>query len=344
MKKMPYAIIFIIILAILVFAGCKTMVNTSSESESEEQTVSETESEEISSTEDVFENLDIESLTDENGETLFSDEEISSMKEEYSSIAEELSSSIAAESSAQEEPGSSSSGSSSSSETTTKAQSSETTTKKSGSSETTTKKSEETTTKAPAVSINEYDVMRSGRFYMDGTMYADGEANPVTLAVSDDLVYMQTTMDGATMGFLISSGSTYLLNPTEKTYCEFGSILSGILSQAGMMSQEEIMEYINEMGFSTMEDLSKADQTSNATMNGTACKVYVFNKSDGTKTRVFMNGNELLGFEMLATDNTVDTATYINTITQDIPTLPPADYTKQNIITFMTSMEAIMGE
>ncbi|MBQ7638006.1 MAG: hypothetical protein IJS90_03795 [Clostridia bacterium] len=354
MKKMPYAIIFIVLLAVLVFAGCKTMISTSSETDTQDEEITETEPEETVSTQDPLADLNIEELTDENGETLFSPEEISSMQEEYSSMLAEMSSSTttsgsqdqtaAADTSTTEKSGASST-TRSSSENTTKSQAAETTTKPSSSSrETTTKRNEENTTKAPVNNTSEYDILRSGHFYMDGTMYADGESNPVTLAVGDDLVYMQTTMDGATMGFLISGSSTYLLNPTDKTYCEFGAILSGILSQAGMMSQDEIMEYINEMGFSSMGDLNKADQVSNATLNGTACKVYIFNKSDGSKTRVFMNGNKLLGFEIVSADNQVETATYLKTITSTIPTLPPKDYTKQNIVSFMTSMDSLIQD
>ncbi|MCH5198883.1 MAG: hypothetical protein J1E34_08260 [Oscillospiraceae bacterium] len=318
MKKMPYAIIFIIILALLVFAGCKTLVDTPSESDNSGESSSDAEE---SSSNDIF-----EGLTDENGNPIFSEEELSSLQEEYSSIYNELSSSAAEEDKSSSEAPSS------------EAPSSETP------SQTTTAPADETSTSAPEPGVNDYDILRSGKFYMDGTMYADGESNPITLAVGDNLVYMQATMDGASMGFLISGGSTYLLNPAEKTYCEFGSLLSGILSQAGMMSQEEIMEYINEMGFSSMDDLSSADEKNSASLNGKACTVYIFNKSDGTKVRVFMDNNRLLGFEIVSIDGVVDSATYINSISADIPVLPPQNYTKQNILTFMTSMESLFDD
>lgn len=308
MKKMPYAIIFIIIVALLVFAGCKMFSNEPSDNDSTDGSISQ--SEEFSS-DDISDNV--------------SDTEASSTGDESSSSEEPSQSTSGEEQPSSEQP--------SSSAPTTDAPT-----------EPTASQPQESTTAEPQPGANEYDVLTSGKFYLDGTMYAAGEANPITLAVGDDLVYMQTTMDGATMGFLISSGNTYLLNPAEKTYCEFGSILSGLLSQAGMMSQEEIMEMINDMGFSTMDPLSAADQTSSATLNGKACTVYVFNKSDGTKTRVFMDGNKLLGFEIVGTNDVVDSATYINNISADIPTLPPKDYTKQNILTFMTSMESILGD
>lgn len=296
MKKMPFAFIFIVIFSLLVFAGCKVLVKTPSDNPgTEDPSYSENYSAD-------------ENFTDEDGETLFSDNETSS---------------------SENEPGSTSgAGSTSPSD------------KNEG---TTGNQTEESNTAGAGVSVNEYDVLRSGQFYMEGSLYADGELGPMAIAVGDGLVYMQTSMDGLAMGFLISGGNTYLLNSSDKTYCEFGSLLSGVLAQAGMMTQEEIMGLMSEMGFSTMDDLSEADEVNNATLNGEACTVYIFNRPDKTKTRVFMDGDHLLAFEVVNSRDIVESATYINKITADIPALPPSDYTRQNIIAFLTSMESVLG-
>ncbi len=93
-----------------------------------------------------------------------------------------------------------------------------------------------------------------------------------------------------------------------------------------------------------MEDLSQADSKTTGTIGSTNCDVYIFNKTDGTKTRVYMNGNKLMAFEMISKDGNVDSATYITTLSENVPKLPPADYTKQNVISFMSSMESVLGE
>lgn len=367
MRKMPYAIIFIIILAILVFAGCKAFSGNSTTDPAEEASTSDPAGESESG--DVLETIlsGIENLTDDQGQTLFSGDDISS-------LYEDLSSSIAAEesaSAAESEASSLSAATDSSTEVpageptsegvqqteapteapaeTTAETPADSTTE--APAESTTQATAESTTETPAESTtaavptaNEYDILRSGSFYMDGTMYSDGENNPVTLAVSDDLVYMQATMDGMTMGLLVQDKKTYLLNPPTKTYCEFGSVLSGVLKKAGMMSEDEIKEFIDSMGFSTMEDLDQADSVTTGTIGSTTCDVYIFNKDDGTKTRVYLNGEHLLAFEVVDENGTVTSATYINTLTADIPKLPPEDYEKQNALNFIMSMEDMMDE
>ena len=350
MRKMPYTLIFLAILVLLVFAGCKAFTpKTNDETEpSTEESVTEVSVTEESTT--LPENP--EAVTNAAGQTIYTPEEASSIREANSSIAQSAAqtSSGAATSAgattaqnnnaATQNSGTTTQATTAAQQTTRAAQTPTTTTKPSGSGETTTKSNGG----AASTGKNEYDILRSGKFYLVGSMYSEGENNPITLGVGDNLVYMQATMDGATMGFLVSNKKTYLLNPDQKTYCEFGSMMSSLLQQAGMMSEDEIMGYIDEMGFSTMDDLSQAESKTTGTIGSTNCDVYVFSKSDGTKTRVYMNGNKLMAFEMLNKDGLVDSATYITTLSETVPKLPPADYTKQNVISFMSSMESVLGE
>ena len=331
---MPYAIIFIVILAILVFAGCKALSGDKTTDPGEDASVTEAAPGAVSTTDPLDQILGgIENLTGEDGSTLFSDDDISSLHDELSSQLEEESRSEAA--AATRTPDESESADEPAGDNGTETQTPDETTSAAAPAETTT---------AAKPTSNEYDILRSGSFYMDGTMYADGENNPVTLAVNDDLVYMQATMDGMTMGLLVQDKKTYLLNPPTKTYCEFGSVLSGVLKKAGMMSEDEIKEFIDSMGFSTMENLDNADSVTTGTIGSTPCDVYIFNKDDGGKTRVYLNDGHLMAFEKVDADGTVSSATYINTLTAEIPKLPPEDYTKQNALSFVMSMEEMMGD
>lgn len=336
MRKMPYAIIFIVLFAILVFAGCKALSGDKNTTEPEE--TAEITTEEPSETNPLDPILNgIEGLTGEGGETLFSSDEVSSLYEELSlSLAAEESEAAAhPETTQPAEPTSESA--SAPAETTTAAPTPDETTTASAAPETTTAASASPTS-------NEYDILRSGHFYLDGSMYSEGKNNPVTLAISDDVVYMQATMDGMTMGLLRANKKTYMLNPPTKTYCEFGSVFSGVLQKAGLMSEEEIKDFIDSMGFSTMQDLDEADSVTTGTIGSTACDVYIFNKDDGTKTRVYLNGEHLTAFEVVGADGAVVSATYITTLTSEIPQLPPNDYTKQSAINFIMSMEEMMDD
>ena len=110
------------------------------------------------------------------------------------------------------------------------------------------------------------------------------------------------------------------------------------------MSEDEIKDFIESMGFSTMQDLDEADSVTTGTVGSTECDVYIFNKDDGTKTRVYLNDGHLKAFEVLGTDGAVASATYITTLTSEIPPLPPEDYTKQSAVSFIMSMEEMMGD
>lgn len=355
MRKMPYTLIFIIILILVVFAGCKAFSHKTDDAEGTDPAVTEINASEESTTAPTDSTTlpaEPEKVTNAAGETVYTPEEVSSIYVELSSSAQAASEAATA----------TNSGTTASPAGTTAAPTTNNNTKTT-TAPATTKKTETTTktggnptppaTTAPNTTAanntnakpkDEYDILRSGKFYLSGSMFSNNETNPVTLAVGDDLVYMQATMDNMTMGFLISDKKTYLLNPSQKTYCEFGSMMSGLLQQAGMMSEDEILEYIDDLGFKEMQDLSKADSKTTGTINNTNCDVYIFNKTDGTKTRVYMNGTHLAAFEIVNTNGVVDSATYITTLTDSIPMLPPADYTKQNIISFMTSAEEMMGD
>lgn len=340
MRKMTFPLIFLAILAILVFAGCKAFSHTPDDDtdlSSEESVTSASIAEESATFP-----LNPEAETNEAGSTVYTPEEASSIREALTSIAQSSAAASESQSAANASSAAATTAPSSTAAPTTAAP-----TTTAAPSTTAAQTPPQTTTQAASgtrTGKTEYDILRSGKFYLDGSMYADGETNPITLAVSDDLVYMQATMDGATMGLLVADKKTYLLNPVQKTYCEFGSMMSSLLQQAGMMSEDEIMEFIDNMGFTKMEDLSKADVVTTGTIGSVNCDVYIFNKSDGTKTRVYMNGDRLVALETVDAAGVVDSATYITTLTDNVPTLPPRDYSKQNVLSFISSMEEILGD
>lgn len=312
MKKMWYTFIFIIILALLVFAGCKMFSNGGSdESEPDEGTVSE-------SVEATSENVS---------------EEVSSQDESTSEASVPVTES--------QQP---SENDSTSDEQTSEA-ATDPTTPPTSASEPSSVPPEENTSAAPLapVACAQYDVMRSGSFYMKGVMNDGTEQNGIILAVSDTILYMESSMDGVSMGLLQSDDSTYLLAPKSKTYCEFGSVLSSILQEAGMMSKEELREMVDKMGFKEMKPLSEAKDVQDATVNGVACKAYVYDKEDGGTSHICISGDRLVAIEKYNADGTFDSATYVDEITASIPTLPPTDYKKQNLFSFMASMQGDLG-
>ena len=319
MKKMPYAIIFVLIVCILVFAGCKHFSGGEDSTDEPIETTEETPG----------------TPTTLPGETT-SDEIVTldpgTLPGETTTVPGETSTDVTGTTG-------------------------EETTVPGDAATTTANAPEGTATTAPAPAVTaspvpavpegktEYDVMRSGTFFMRGSMNDGRETTPLVLAVKadDGTMYMESSMDNAAMGFLITEKKILLLNPQAKAYCEMGGVLQSILKEAGMPTQEEMQAKIKEMGFTEMPELSKAAKVEDGAVNGVPCRIYTFNKEDGGATRVYLNGAKLLCFERLLKGGGLDSATYVTELTSAVPQLPPADYEKQNVVKFMTSMESLIG-
>ena len=337
MKKMWYTIVFILVLALLVFAGCKAFkLGGDDTDETDEPTVSDV-SEDGSTTLPA----DPENATDAEGNPLYTPEEIASIRAALEASEKEEQQGELDSSASEPAASESDSSESNTDESSSAQQPADGTTE--GTTEGTTAKEEPSSAPPANVSCKEYDALRSGKFYLEGSMQSEGVNNPITLAKGDNVGYMQATMDGVSMGILVKDGDTYLLNTQNKTYCEIGSVMGSILEQAGLPGEEELTSMINEMGFSSMKDLSEADSISKGTLGSTSCSIYTFNKEDGSKTRVYVKGDRLLALEILAANGKVDTATYFTKITSTIPQLPPSDYSKENLLTFITNIESQLG-
>lgn len=196
----------------------------------------------------------------------------------------------------------------------------------------TTTKGNEPATQAPAPAANEYDIFRSGTFYAKGQMKDEEGVNPLEMAITPNSIYMLTKFEDTDMAILVSSGTTYLIYPQGKAYLEMSSM---VMNMMGMNADDMLNS--DELGFSDMEPLSKAQSTSKATMGGQNCTVYSFNKEDGSVSKVYMNGNKLVAVEAYEGTKVVS-ATYFESITGNVPAdkiNPPASYKKTGLFDFM---------
>ena len=177
-----------------------------------------------------------------------------------------------------------------------------------------------------AASSAQYDILRSGTFYLEGSMSDGGAFLPLKLGVSSSLVYLESTVDGVTLGYLASGKNIYVLNPAKKNYCKVSGLTASLLGGEELMSEAELRSYIDELGISSMKNLSQANDVQDAMLNSTPCTAYTFNNANGTKTRVFISGSRLLGFDLINAAGQLDTRILIDSITATVPTLPPKDY------------------
>ena len=191
----------------------------------------------------------------------------------------------------------------------------------------------------PASGSTEFDILRSGNFYASGSMTDEAGTNqPLELALTSSSVYMLTKFEGVDMGILQKDGKLYMIYPAKQVYMEMSSVIMGMMG----MSSDDLLD-ISELGFADMKPLSEADAVADAEFNGTACKMYTFNKSSGSRTVVYMNGSKLLGFEDVSSSGT--STTIISSISSNVPAdkcSPPSGYKKTNMISFMKEIESIM--
>ncbi len=338
MKKMPYTIIFIVVLVLLVFAGCMHfqkelpgMPTDATEEDagnlsdvsvpSETQPGALTDAEAQAAVSEFVSEMEAEK--DENGVTVYSPADVSKAAEEYSeavkiaqiapiTVPDTTQAPVAVQPTQGAQP-------------TQTVQPTQPT---------------QNTQPAPA-GVSEYDILRSGRFYCTGSMVDSTGSSPLEIAVTDNTVYMLTKFESVDMGMLISNGKTYMIYPEKKAYMKISALMMKMMG----MDESEMLSSAD-LGFSDMESLDKASSVADGALNGQACKVYTFQKSDGSKTVVYINGSRLLGFEAFDTAGNYSTGTYINSITANVPAdkmNPPADYKEMGMTSFMALLSDVLS-
>lgn len=191
--------------------------------------------------------------------------------------------------------------------------------------------SEEETTKKEATQntdkpfSNEYDILRSGNFYITGSMVdSSGIDSPLEMAVTDNSVYMLSEFSaGVDIAMLVSDGNVYMIYPDKAAYLE---VNDSIMSMMGLTVEDMIGD--GAVDFSTFGSIDDAYKTGEAVSGGQKCTVYHIKEDDG-EMRVYMNGDKLIRFASYSQDGKFLSATDVKTITHNVPAskkAPPADY------------------
>ncbi len=190
----------------------------------------------------------------------------------------------------------------------------------------------------PVTGSTQYDILRSGKFYLVGSSVSGGVASPMTMGIDGNTVYMAITDGGISMGYLVKGSDIYLLNTAAKIYWKPNLLEKGVLKAAGMPDAAEVKKEVSEFGFTSLKPLSAANTVARGTVNGVACTAYIFNMSDGSKYRVYINGQRLLALESLSAAGVQEMYLRVDSISATLPTLPPSNYTKVTAARFMASV------
>lgn len=190
---------------------------------------------------------------------------------------------------------------------------------------------------------SEFDVLKSGTFYMKGGMTdSSGALSPMEIAMTPSSMFVLSDFNGASMGILIKDNSVYMIYEDEKAYLELSD---SIMQMAGLDINE--LTSSGSIDFSSLGSLSEAQSVTQEEYNGRTCQVYHFENTESGEKRIYMDGTKLIRIAMYSTSGKFVSATEIDSISSSVPagkSSPPSDYKAYKGITGMISFMTLIGD
>lgn len=216
-----------------------------------------------------------------------------------------------------------------------------------------TDKTEETTSSksdsqiSQPTSVGDYDILRSGTFYVKGSMVdATGIDTPMEWARTPESFYAVSDFEGAQMGMLIKGKEMYMIYHEKKSYLKMSE---EIMKFANLDVSEFTEAADSQFNFSTWQTLDKADKTTSAVHKGHNCTVYHFTSDTGSEKRIFVDGNKLVRIANFSSSGEFLSAMDIDSVSAELPAgtyAPPSDYKAYEgitgIVSFMLLFKDVM--
>lgn len=157
------------------------------------------------------------------------------------------------------------------------------------------------------------DLFIGGKYYLEGTIYSDGEAMPVTMSTDGVNVQLTANISGISFGVLVLGDKTYAVLPRTNQYTELSDMLIKALGIEDSISVSEFQDIRNE------ESDDTADVTQYAvTINGDPglCTIYTY---DDTIVKLYSIGDKLIQVENYDLNGTMTMQIVVDSITSQIP-------------------------
>ena len=183
----------------------------------------------------------------------------------------------------------------------------------------------------PAVR-SDYDVLRSGRFYLQAEETSSDGVMAVHMAMDGPgTFYSGSTVDGVSLGVLVRDGRVTLISDRHKTY----TTPTDAELAALQISAETFTDMARDLNENTFPALSNADEIGDSSFGGKACRVYTFRSEDRVLS-VYMKDLTLLGMVRIEGNKTY--VMRVIKVSPDFPTLPPEGYRSRLFAAFMLDM------
>ena len=154
----------------------------------------------------------------------------------------------------------------------------------------------------------------SGKYYLEGVVYSEGEAMPVLLATDGSNYQFTANYSGIAFGMLILEGSTYVVLPKTNQYTELSDTLIKALDLDSGLSVNDFQLIVDEGNDNSTASLSQYS----VTINGDAglCTVYTFEDSE---FKLYSIGDNLIQIENYDKDGAMIMQIVVDELTAQIP-------------------------
>lgn len=154
----------------------------------------------------------------------------------------------------------------------------------------------------------------SGKYYLEGTIYSDGEAMPVAMSTDGTNVQLTANISGLSFGVLVLGDKTYAVLPRTNQYTELSDMLIKALGIEDSISVSEFQDIRNE---DPGDDSAEITQYA-VTINGDPglCTIYTY---DDTIVKLYSIGDKLIQVENYDLSGAMTMQIVIDSITSQIP-------------------------
>ncbi|MBR5234558.1 MAG: hypothetical protein IKW03_10135 [Clostridia bacterium] len=157
------------------------------------------------------------------------------------------------------------------------------------------------------------DLFIGGKYYLEGTIYSEGEAMPVAMATDGTNVQLTANISGISFGVLVLGDKTYAVLPKANTYTELSQMLINALGIEDSINVSEFQDIRNDQG-DTDADITQYSVSINGDPG--LCTIYTY---DDTIVKLYSIGDKLIQVENYDLSGAMTMQIVVDSITSQIP-------------------------
>lgn len=190
---------------------------------------------------------------------------------------------------------------------------------------------------------NEYDIYRSGSFYIKGSLFDGVSRQPMEIGMDGDVIYMTTEYKGAQIAGQLVGQDLYMIIPSEECFHKMDKTELEALE----MNERDLIP-IDPRNFRELPSLQDADSITEGICNGRPCILYSFDMPNGCRFVVAMDGDKLLYTENYTASGNFLDGMYFDSVSASMPERmkEPGAGNKRILMvtTFMTILQKFMQQ